>query len=903
MTASARPIAKSSWVDVVTIVMACEAIACAIWLLPASVRIVAWPASGPVRVALFGSGRSLMALGAGGLIAGALTAIAAQRIGTLSRLATFVRPLLLLWLWAVPYAPWLPDRMPALLVLAGPLRWLVVVAAGIVACGGRIGLPRSDALPVPGRKTIFATSLALYLAAGLASATALGPGGDEPHYLVITQSLLLDHDLQIENNHARGDYRRYFHADLRPDYYVRGTNGQIYSIHAPGLPALAVPAFAIGGYLGVVVFMGLLSALMALAVFDLAMRLTGERAALIAWAAACLTVPVVPQAWLVFPEVPGALITAWSALWLFERVDPGPNRWFWRGLALSLLPWLHTKFVILLACFGAALVLRSWRRPRSMVAFVVPIAVSGALWLYSFYAIYGVFDPQVPYGAFTETNMRLENIPRGMLGLLVDQKFGLLFYSPIYLLAAAGAWVMIRRPERRFEGLALLATIGVYLVSTTRLYMWWGGSSAPARFLMPIVPCLAPMIAVAAERTRAVAARALTGVWLSLSVGVAAAAVLWPRRLIVYSVPHGQGRLLEMLQGPAPLTFLVPTFTEQDWHAPLMSLVPWLLAAGVGVFAVTVASRRSRSCATLVVVGVLAFVATGAAAARTPAPEVRDEIGRRGAIDLVWTYDPSSLRPFDFARMQKASPERLSQLGTIVVRRPPGEPLQKGQPLAGPFNLPAGEYEARIWFTGAAAHTGALTVSASDRAVVGQVSGALPNPAVVAFTLPVSARRLSVATADPGLGSAVSQVELRPTATVPPGARETFRTQAIESLAGRPGAYVMYTDDSAFPEGGVFWTRGTERATVVVAPAGASRIVLTLYPGPSSGDVVVTANGEDRRVPVVSGQARQVVLDAQPGQRLVSIGIQAPGMFRPSDVDPTSADQRRLGCQVRIGLE
>src|SRR5947199_249206 len=65
------------------------------------------------------------------------------------------------------------------------------------------------------------------------------PVGDEPHYLIITQSLLLDHDLQIENNHRRGDYRAYFRGgDMKPDYLNRGANGQIYSIHAPGLPVL-----------------------------------------------------------------------------------------------------------------------------------------------------------------------------------------------------------------------------------------------------------------------------------------------------------------------------------------------------------------------------------------------------------------------------------------------------------------------------------------------------------------------------------------------------------------------------------------------------------------------------------------------------------------------------------------
>ena len=74
------------------------------------------------------------------------------------------------------------------------------------------------------------------------------PGGDEPHYLIITQSLLLDRALTIENKHRRGDYRAYYGGELQPHVQRRGKDGRIYSIHAPGLPALVAPAFALGGY-------------------------------------------------------------------------------------------------------------------------------------------------------------------------------------------------------------------------------------------------------------------------------------------------------------------------------------------------------------------------------------------------------------------------------------------------------------------------------------------------------------------------------------------------------------------------------------------------------------------------------------------------------------------------------
>ena len=80
----------------------------------------------------------------------------------------------------------------------------------------------------------------------------LFPAGDEPHYLVIAQSLWRDGDLKIENNHTRRDYSEYFAPDLEPHYLTRGADGEIYSIHPIGMPVLIAPVYAAGGYRGVV---------------------------------------------------------------------------------------------------------------------------------------------------------------------------------------------------------------------------------------------------------------------------------------------------------------------------------------------------------------------------------------------------------------------------------------------------------------------------------------------------------------------------------------------------------------------------------------------------------------------------------------------------------------------------
>jgi hypothetical protein len=48
-----------------------------------------------------------------------------------------------------------------------------------------------------------------------------------------------------------------------------------------------------------------------------------------------------------------------------------------------------------------------------------------------------------------------------------------------------------------FVQVPLLAMVALFVAASARMYMWWGGSGAPARFLVPILPLAAPMIAVA----------------------------------------------------------------------------------------------------------------------------------------------------------------------------------------------------------------------------------------------------------------------------------------------------------------------------------------------------------------------------------------------------------------------
>ena len=566
------------------------AVGVATWLVPASIHVVGWEDGTSSRLALFPPTERLLALaGLAVLIVLVLTRLTSDRLEAVSRMAA---PLAVLWLWVLPYLPWLSDHVPVLLVLAGPARWIVAGLAVVGCALAAVTGPRAAALQklqLPGHRAVFGVTLVLLLAAGGYAKYHQGLGGDEPHYLVIAHSLIADGDLRIENNHEARHYEPFWPAVLPPHFLQRGIDRVIYSIHAPGLPVLLLPFYAIAGHWGAMVFVVLLSSLVATSVFRLAERLTDRRVAWVTWVAVALTIPFAPQSWPIFPEMPAALVMAWVAAWLFGPLPTRAATWIWRGAVIAFLPWLHMKYSFLLVGATVCLLIRLWPRVADAARLLAPMTVSGLLWFSSFYVMYGTPNPTVVYGYGAGAGLELSNVPRGILGLLFDQEFGLLLYSPVYALAVVGAWMMLRRPDTRWPALGLLATAGGFVLTVVPYYMWWGGWSVPARFLLPVLPVAAPMIAVAFGRCRGAASRGVSGLLLLASVVSFAVVIYQPQRRLLFNERDGSGRLVEAIQGGIDLTVVLPSFIEPDWVSQLPLVGGWLAA---GAMACAAGSRR-----------------------------------------------------------------------------------------------------------------------------------------------------------------------------------------------------------------------------------------------------------------------------------------------------------------------
>ena len=109
----------------------------------------------------------------------------------------------------------------------------------------------------------------------------------------------------------------------------------------------------------------------------------------------------------------------------------------------------------------------------------VPI-VSAAAWFAFFWAIWGTPNPAAPYGQATQSAW--SHLKPAIRGLLFDQQFGLIAAAPVYAAAGLGFFALGRGHRRLAVELALICAVYTATVGTYR--MWWGGHSAPARFLV-----------------------------------------------------------------------------------------------------------------------------------------------------------------------------------------------------------------------------------------------------------------------------------------------------------------------------------------------------------------------------------------------------------------------------------
>jgi ankyrin repeat protein len=336
--------------------------------------------------------------------------------------------------------------------------------------------------------------------------------GDALHYVAISESLTHDFDLDLSNQYgAAAAERPYTPADDAP--LRRSPNGSLYPPPHIGLPLALAPVYLAAeaaaralpdGFLQALrwnranAFRDILSLAMVLlyawtAVLTLRiakrMRPAG-RAATAATIVAFMTPPLLTMSFLVFPEIPAALLGVW---FLGEQLRE-PPRSHVRFVPLALLPWLHGHYAAI-SVLGIGWILWTDRRaPGGWRALApgaaIPVASALGYALLSWWTSAANPGPAMPRWG---PALVVAGAVRGFAGLLMDRDFGLLTIAPFWAFAFSGA-ASLRRAAAGYVAFASTVFLALSCLAAFS-GEWWGGYSPPARFLVPALPLLVPMLA------------------------------------------------------------------------------------------------------------------------------------------------------------------------------------------------------------------------------------------------------------------------------------------------------------------------------------------------------------------------------------------------------------------------
>lgn len=412
---------------------------------------------------------------------GGLAAMLAQPIGTASGWRTAPPGTAPLWICA--------GLGLAVLVLG--TAWTIVRAW------------RADAAPTARALVLLGWALLLPLA--LWRVTVSPAIGDEPHYLVIAESLLHDGDVDVSDDYDAATLERlspYLRGPAAE--HVRTSGGEAVSIHAAGLSVLVLPAWAAAGRSGVAALLSLLAAMLAAWLAVAARRLAlGEDVARCAWTIGAFLSPIFVFAPLLYPE-PVAACAAFGAYCVALRDGGARTDDVAAGAALGALGLLHVKFLLLGGTvLATGVVWCGWRARTRMALVATAAAIAALASVVVHLRVHGAINPYGGSGpaTFSISTLFGLNPLAGAIDLLIAPQ-GLLPPYPLLAFAPLGALVLARRAPR--DAWRTVTPIVPFYLLYCPYAFWFGGTVPPARMLLPIVPWVVLLAAVGIERARAV---------------------------------------------------------------------------------------------------------------------------------------------------------------------------------------------------------------------------------------------------------------------------------------------------------------------------------------------------------------------------------------------------------------
>jgi len=324
--------------------------------------------------------------------------------------------------------------------------------------------------------------------------------GDEPHYLLMTHSIVNDADLNLFNEYTEKAYSEYYSGILEPKPSDINSRGLIFSRGLGAtFPLLLAPAYAIGGYNATRLFMILCAVLLILQLYLLLMKEINQPVqVLLAVFLVGSTIPVISYASLIYPDILAALLIV-SGLRLLQ-IPPlsrqGRSVPALLVLISAVLVFLKFRYFVPAILLILPLFQREFRKKGKVLILTFSVTI--------FAILYIIVDSYLLGGdlfsnRFGHLQIILKYLPdwsslKVIPGLLFDQESGILVYAQIYFLSFAGIrlYKYAKTPVYWFA----LSCVPLTVISLLGHFAWHCLPTPPLRYLLPVLPVTALFISV-----------------------------------------------------------------------------------------------------------------------------------------------------------------------------------------------------------------------------------------------------------------------------------------------------------------------------------------------------------------------------------------------------------------------
>lgn len=438
---------------------------------------------------------------------------------------------------------------------------------------------------------IFTVAFCFYAPlAGWRVASSL-PFGDQVFYLLSADRLThFDLDATI-------DPQRFFELlGVEPN----GIDQLTHLVDAPAgarlvqgyaLPAVIAPGWMIGGEVGATLVIALFAAWASLETWRLLAETAPHPASRVTWALVTFCAPLALAAVHIYPNAAGAALVASGYRYAFTARHRRPML---AGLLLGATALLNPRDGFVLACL-APFALMLAERVRFFAGAAASVAIAALMSLLTF----GVPVPYAGYLFATSAIGLVQSEPTwtfrfwiGLPAILFDRVFGIAGTAPWILLSALGIAPALRGERARLLPGAAAVAAGLVLLSLFGL--WEGGYAPPNRYVVDVLPLIAPFVAFGIAAARGIVLRALCGVVIAMSALSTALLLAIPSAALNTAFEDKPRALVARAIGLDPFGWL-PSFqplTPDWWIAAYLRLV---LAVVALVVLAWYGARRSRA--------------------------------------------------------------------------------------------------------------------------------------------------------------------------------------------------------------------------------------------------------------------------------------------------------------------